>query len=74
MIKILKRRFIIGATKLDDPAPLMSLDMVHETLSQQYPVLRGTHIFESDANRPVVANFSITKSKFHLLKRRGNYG
>ncbi|GAA5138621.1 PRTRC system protein C [Thalassotalea piscium] len=46
--KNLPRKFKIGATIIEDPSPTSNLDQVHEILAQQYPLLRNTHIFESD--------------------------
>lgn len=48
-VQSLPRKFKLGATLLPDPNPSMSLDQVHETLSAQFPMMRHTHIFESDA-------------------------
>ncbi|MBD1389433.1 hypothetical protein IC617_08340 [Neiella sp. HB171785] len=42
-------KFKLGATLLDDPAPHESLAKKQELLAQQFPQLRFTHIYESDA-------------------------
>lgn len=47
-IKQLPRKFKIGVTILDDPMPNCELEYVQSTLAQQFPMLRHTHIYESD--------------------------
>ncbi|WP_100915910.1 PRTRC system protein C [Pseudoalteromonas spongiae] len=47
--KKLPRKFKIGAMLLEDPVPTGDLNQVHEILATQYPMIRHTHIFESDA-------------------------
>jgi len=45
----MKRTFQIGALTVDDPAPLGTLAEAYELLCHRFPQLRGTEIFESDA-------------------------
>ncbi|WP_288987620.1 PRTRC system protein C [uncultured Pseudoalteromonas sp.] len=45
----LPRKFKLGAMSLEDPMPSGSLDQVVEVFGEQYPMVRFTRIFESDA-------------------------
>lgn len=47
-VQRLPRKFTMGATELADPAPSLPLAQVHELFVQQFPIMRQTHIFESD--------------------------
>jgi hypothetical protein len=50
MLGHLPRKFIIGASVLDDPIPDGTLVEAKEMLANQYSLLRHTEIYESDAN------------------------
>lgn len=56
-VQTLPRKFKIGATLLPDPNPSMPLEVVHETLSTQFPMIRHSHIFESDARVSLCGTF-----------------
>lgn len=47
-VNALPRQFKIGVAVINDPAPTASLDEVQRLLSQQYPMLRHTTIYEED--------------------------
>ena len=57
--KKLQRKFKVGVTLLDDPLPNGTLEQVHELLSMQHPLIRHTHIFESDGR--------LSDCKTHML-------
>ena len=42
-------KFKLGAALIDDPAPTESLARKQQLLAQQYPQVRFTQIYESDA-------------------------
>lgn len=44
----LKRVFVVGATRLDDPLPTMPLSSSVRQLSMNYPQFRWAAIFEED--------------------------
>jgi len=44
----LKRVFVVGATRLDDPLPDMPLTLAVRQLSMNYPQFRWSALFESD--------------------------
>lgn len=44
----LKRVFVVGSTRLEDPAPGSSLVTATRLLSQNYPQFRWTEVFEED--------------------------
>lgn len=46
--KELKRVFIAGSTRLDDPVPGKSLDDAVRNLSQNYPQFRWSRLFLED--------------------------
>ena len=45
----LPRKFKVGVAIISDPAPEASLDEVQRILTQQYPMLRHTRLYEEDA-------------------------
>lgn len=47
-IQALPRKFKIGATIVQDPAPEASLDEVQRILTSQYPMLRHTRLYQED--------------------------
>ncbi|WP_076414905.1 PRTRC system protein C [Shewanella sp. UCD-KL12] len=47
-IQTLPRKFKIGATIVEDPAPEASLDEVQRILTAQYPMLRHTRLYQND--------------------------
>ena len=47
-IKKLKRVFVVGATRVDDPAPNLTLKESTQILAPQYPQFRWTEVLESD--------------------------
>lgn len=44
----LKRVFLLGATRLDDPAPGAPLKTALRLLAQNFPQFRWTSVFEED--------------------------
>lgn len=44
----LKRVFVVGTTRLDDPAPGAPLSTATRLLSQNYPQFRWTDVYEED--------------------------
>jgi hypothetical protein len=44
----LKRVFVVGSTRLDDPAPGMPLSAATRVLAQNYPQFRWTEVYEED--------------------------
>lgn len=46
--KQLKRVFVVGSTRLDDPAPGAPLKTATRLLAQNYPQFRWTDVFEED--------------------------
>jgi|TARA_R110002072_G_scaffold298269_2_gene471973 hypothetical protein len=48
LVNALKRVFVVGSTKLDDPMPGAPLTDAVRTLSQNYPQFRWTNVFEED--------------------------
>lgn len=65
------RRFIFGATVLEDPTPGMPLENVHETLSAQFPAMRHTTLFESDARVSDCGKFLDYKIVLPPVKTQG---
>lgn len=46
--KVVKRVFIVGSTRLDDPMPGAPLETTIRLLSQNYPMFRWSQMFEED--------------------------
>jgi hypothetical protein len=67
----LPRKFQIGASILEDVLPTGSLDEVSEILAHQYPVLRHTKIFESDAQLSECSTFLLYKVVLPPVKTQG---
>ena len=44
----LKRVFVVGSTKLEEPLPEAPLNEAVRSLSQNYPQFRWTDVFEED--------------------------
>ena len=44
----MKRVFVVGATRLDDPAPGAPLKTATRLLAQNYPQFRWTDVYEED--------------------------
>ncbi len=44
----LKRVFVVGSTRLDDPAPNASIATATRMLSQNYPQFRWAEVYEED--------------------------
>ena len=44
----LKRVFVVGSTRLDDPAPGMPLKTATRMLAQNYPQFRWADVYEED--------------------------
>lgn len=70
-LQSLPRKFKLGATLLPDPNPEMSLEVVHETLSAQFPMMRHTHIFDSDARLSSCGTFLEYKIVLPPVKTKG---
>lgn len=47
-VNAIDRKFKIGAALLEDPAPTASIEEVSRMLSQQYPMIRHTTLYEED--------------------------
>ena len=47
--KSMKRVFVVGSTRLDDPAPGAPLSTATRLLSQNYPQFRWAAVYEEDA-------------------------
>lgn len=47
-IKQLKRVFVVGSTRLEDPVPGAPLKTATKALAQNYPQFRWTDVFEED--------------------------
>lgn len=47
-VKQVKRFFIVGSTKLEDPVPGAPLETAVRTLAQNYPQFRWTDVYEED--------------------------
>lgn len=70
-ISTLPRKFKIGATIIEDPCPTLPLEQAHEVLCQQYPMLRNTHIFESDARVSTCGTFIEYEAILPPVKTQG---
>lgn len=46
--KVLKRVFVVGSVRLDDPAPGAPIKTSTRLLAQNYPQFRWTDVFEED--------------------------
>ena len=53
-INNLKRVFVLGSTRISDPAPTEPLEVSTRLLAQTYPQFRWTEIYEEDGE--VVGN------------------
>lgn len=71
IIQQLKRKFKIGALELPDPIPFGSLDEVQASLAAQFPMLRHTRIFESDATPSPCGEFLVYEFILPPVKTQG---
>ena len=70
-IQQLARKFKIGALELEDPNPFGTLDDVQAALAAQFPMLRHTRIFESDATPSACGGFLVYEFILPPVKTQG---
>lgn len=47
-LSVMKRVFVVGSTRIADPAPGAPLDTATRLLAQNYPQFRWTELYEED--------------------------
>lgn len=70
-IQAMTRKFKLGAMLLEDPMPTGTLNEVVEVLSGQFPMVRFTSIFESDAQLSSCNSYLIYDIKLPPVKVNG---
>ena len=70
-IKAMTRKFQLGAMLLEDPLPNGSLVDVVEVFSGQFPMVRLTSIFESDARMSSCNTYLVYDIKLPPVKVNG---
>jgi len=70
-LSTLPRKFQIGVATIEDPAPDASLEEVQRILSQQYPMVRHTRIYEEDGQLNTDATEIIYQFELIPVKTKG---